>query len=53
MKEKFKRLAADGKYGERIDEYSDHGQLLKEQFMRDARALLKQAGGIMARGRIH
>jgi len=48
MKDKFKRLADDGKYGERIDGYSDHGQLLKEQFMCDARALLKHTGGILA-----
>jgi hypothetical protein len=49
MKEKFKRLAADGLYGDPICGYSDHGQVLKEQFLRDARALLKQAGKILAR----
>jgi hypothetical protein len=49
MKEKFKRLAADGEYGECIDGYSDRGQQLKEQFMRDARALLKHTAGILAR----
>jgi hypothetical protein len=49
MKNKFKRLAADGRYGDSICGYSDHGQALKEQFLRDARALLKQAGGILAR----
>ena len=49
MKDKFKRLAADGRYGDFICGYSDHGQALKEQFLRDARALLKQAGGILAR----
>jgi hypothetical protein len=45
----LKRLAADGIYGDPISGYTDHGQTLKEQFLRDARALLKQTGQILAR----
>ena len=49
MKDKFKRLAPDGSYGDSICGYSDKSQALKEQFLRDARALLKHTGQIVAR----
>lgn len=49
MKVNFKRLAADGRYGDPICGYNGTGQTLKEQFLRDIRALLKEAGQILAR----
>jgi hypothetical protein len=48
---KIKSLAPDGSYsgsGQSINGYSQTDQKLKEQFLRDARALLKQAGQFLA-----
>jgi len=47
---KIKSLAPDGSYScgdQSINGYSQTGQELKEQFLRDARALLKQTGEFM------
>jgi hypothetical protein len=49
MKEKIKRLAPDGAYGDSICGYRNESQALKEQFLRDARTLLKHTRGILAR----
>jgi hypothetical protein len=49
--EKIKSLAPDGSYsgsGQSINGYSQTGHELKEQFLREARALLKQAGQFLA-----
>jgi len=49
--EKIKSLAPDGSYSsgdQSINGYSQTDQELKEQFLRDARALLKQAGQFLA-----
>ena len=49
---KIKSLAPDGSYSygdQSINGYSQTGQELKEQFLRDARALLKQTGEFLAR----
>ena len=44
----IKRLKPDGSYGSHIDGYSDDHMALKLQFLRDAQALLKQAGQFLA-----
>ena len=49
--EKIKSLAPDGSYSsgdQSINGYSQTGQELKKQFLREARALLKQAGQFLA-----
>jgi hypothetical protein len=49
---KIKSLAPDGSYicsDQSINGYSQTGQELKEQFLRDARALLKQTGEFLTR----
>jgi hypothetical protein len=49
---KIKSLAPDGSYScgdQSIDGYSQTGQEFKEQFLRDARALLKQTGEFLNR----
>jgi hypothetical protein len=47
MAQTLKSLAPDGAYGQSINGYGDMAQKYKEQFLRDARALLKQAGQIL------
>jgi hypothetical protein len=44
-----KRLKRDGSYGVDINAYSDAGAKRKAQFLRDARALLRQVGQHLAR----
>ena len=49
---KLKSLAPDGSYScgdQTINRYSQTGQELKEQFLRDARAVLKQTGEFLTR----
>jgi hypothetical protein len=45
---KPKRLASDGAYGEHINGYSDLAAEGKQRFLKDARALLKEAGKWLA-----
>jgi len=45
---KPKRLKPDGAYGRSINGYTDHAAALKEQFLRDARALLRETGKRLA-----
>ena len=45
---KLKKMAPDGSYGEYISGYGDDAQELKEKFLRDANALLRQVGTLLA-----
>lgn len=44
----IKRLKPEGSYGQHIDGYGDDNYALKLQFLRDAQALLKQAGHFLS-----
>lgn len=47
-KHKHKRLKPDSGYGARVNGYSDRGQELKQAFLNDARALLKEVSQHLA-----
>lgn len=47
-KKKWKQLKADGCYGMNISAYSEHTASCKEQFLRDAKALLREVAGHLA-----